>query len=66
MASERDFVAVINTLNAQWVTSARRLSPRVLTDLYERASGEAADLLRARSVIVYCWRVSAVCPAADA
>jgi len=43
IASERDFVEFINDLNAQWVTSARRLSPRVLTGLYERASGEAAD-----------------------
>jgi len=43
IASERDFVGFINDLNAQWVASARRLSPRVLTDLYERASREAAD-----------------------
>ena len=43
IASERDFVAFINDLNAQWVGSAKRLSPRVLTDLYERASREAAD-----------------------
>jgi uncharacterized protein (TIGR03083 family) len=43
MASERDFVKFINDLNAQWVASAKRLSPRVLTDLYERASREAAD-----------------------
>ncbi len=43
IASERDFVGFINDLNAVWVRSARRLSPRVLTDLYERASGEAAD-----------------------
>jgi uncharacterized protein (TIGR03083 family) len=43
IASERDFVAFINELNAQWVTSSRRLSPRVLTDLYARASSEAAD-----------------------
>ena len=42
IASDRDFAAFINDLNAQWVTAARRLSPRVLTDLYERASGEAA------------------------
>jgi hypothetical protein len=41
--SEREFVDFINALNAQWVTSAKRLSPRVLTDLYERASREAAD-----------------------
>jgi uncharacterized protein (TIGR03083 family) len=43
IASERDFVAFIDDLNAQWVAAAKRLSPRVLTDLYERASGEAAD-----------------------
>ena len=43
VASERDFVDFINDLNAQWVMSAKRLSPRVLTDLYERAAGEAAD-----------------------
>ena len=43
ISSDRDFVDFIDTLNAQWVTSAKRLSPRVLTDLYERASREAAD-----------------------
>lgn len=43
ITSERDFLAFINDLNAQWVRSAKRLSPRVLTDLYERASREAAD-----------------------
>jgi uncharacterized protein (TIGR03083 family) len=43
IASASEFVDFINALNAQWVTSARRLSPRVLTDLYERASREAAD-----------------------
>lgn len=41
--TDRDFVSFINELNAQWVTAARRLSPRVLTDLYARASGEACD-----------------------
>jgi uncharacterized protein (TIGR03083 family) len=45
--SARDFVDFINALNAQWVASAKRLSPRVLTDLYERASGEAADFFEA-------------------
>lgn len=43
ISSERDFVAFINGLNAQWVAAASRLSPRVLTDTYERASGELAD-----------------------
>jgi len=47
IASERDFVAFINDLNAQWVRSAKRLSPRVLTDLYERACREAADWFEA-------------------
>jgi uncharacterized protein (TIGR03083 family) len=41
--SERDFVDAINDLNALWVKAAKRLSPRVLTDLYERASQDAAD-----------------------
>jgi len=48
IASERDFVAFINGLNAAWVDAARRLSPRVLTDLYARASGEAADLFESQ------------------
>ncbi len=43
IASERDFVGFINDINAVWVRSAKRLSPRVLTDLYERAGREAAD-----------------------
>lgn len=41
--SARDFVAFINHLNAQWVEAAQRLSPRVLTDLLDRASTEVAD-----------------------
>ncbi len=41
--SAQDFVAFINDINAQWVTAARRLSPRVLTDLADLAtSGLAA------------------------
>jgi uncharacterized protein (TIGR03083 family) len=43
ITSDRDFVAFINGINAQWVASSKRLSPRVLTDLYSRASGELAD-----------------------
>jgi uncharacterized protein (TIGR03083 family) len=45
--SDRDFVRFINGLNAAWVAAAKRLSPRVLTDLYERAGGEAADFFEA-------------------
>jgi uncharacterized protein (TIGR03083 family) len=41
--SPSDFVAFINWLNAQWVGSAKRLSPRVLTDLYEQGSDDLAD-----------------------
>lgn len=43
IASERDFVRFINTINAQWVDAAKRLSPRVLTDLLARASADLAD-----------------------
>ena len=43
--SGQDFVAFINELNATWTRAARRLSPRVLTDLYERASGELAAFM---------------------
>src|ERR1051326_7251147 len=42
ITSERDFVAFINGINAQWVAAAKRLSPRALTDLYERAGSELA------------------------
>lgn len=50
IASEPDFVAFINELNAQWVIAARRLSPHVLTDLYEAASDQAADWFEALSL----------------
>lgn len=50
IASARDFVDFINSLNAQWVTAAKRLSPPVLTGLYERASREAADWFESLSL----------------
>jgi uncharacterized protein (TIGR03083 family) len=37
-----DLVALLNELNADWVRAARRLSPRVLTDLMEIAGAEVA------------------------
>lgn len=43
IASERDFVEFINWVNAQWVEAAKRFSPRVLTGLFEKASGDLAD-----------------------
>jgi uncharacterized protein (TIGR03083 family) len=41
--SEQDFVRFINGINAQWVAAANRLSPRLLTDLFELASRDLAD-----------------------
>jgi uncharacterized protein (TIGR03083 family) len=41
--TERDFVAFINGLNGQWVEAARRISPRMLTDLYEFVGAALAD-----------------------
>jgi mycothiol maleylpyruvate isomerase-like protein len=41
--TEREFVAFINLLNAQWVDLARRISPRMLTDLYELVGLALAD-----------------------
>jgi uncharacterized protein (TIGR03083 family) len=41
----RDLVRFIDTLNATWIRAAGRLSPRVLTDLYARASTELADFV---------------------
>jgi uncharacterized protein (TIGR03083 family) len=41
--TDREFVAFINGLNAQWVEAARRISPRMLTDLYETAGAALAD-----------------------
>ncbi len=50
ITSERDFVDAINDLNALWVKSAQRLSPRVLTDLYDHASQEAAEWFESLSL----------------
>jgi len=43
IASDADFVRFINGLNAAWVDAARRFSPRVLTDLFEKAGAGLAD-----------------------
>ena len=45
---ERDFVRFINGLNHEWVATARRLSPQVLTELVELASADLADFFEAR------------------
>jgi len=41
--TEPEFVAFINGLNGQWVEAARRISPRMLTDLYEFVAAALAD-----------------------
>jgi uncharacterized protein (TIGR03083 family) len=45
LKSGRGFVDCINELNAEWIRAARRLSPRVLTDLYAQGSGDLADVV---------------------
>src|SRR5262245_55977555 len=42
---DQDFVAFINELNVTWTRAARRLSPRLVTDLYDRVSSELADFM---------------------
>jgi uncharacterized protein (TIGR03083 family) len=48
IVAERDLVAFINSLNAEWVSAAARCSPRVLTDLFDHASRDLADWFEAR------------------
>jgi uncharacterized protein (TIGR03083 family) len=43
IASDQDFVDFINGLNRDFVEATRRFSPRVLTDLFEKASADLAD-----------------------
>jgi uncharacterized protein (TIGR03083 family) len=45
MTTDRDIATYINDLNATWTRAAERLSTRVLTDLYARASTEFADFV---------------------
>lgn len=45
LAGERDFVRFINSLNAAWIDATRRLSARVLTDLYELAAKDLCDFV---------------------
>ena len=44
LGSYEEIVAFINHLNAAWVETARRLSPRVLTDLLEWTGPQLAEL----------------------
>lgn len=45
--TERDFVSFINGLNRQWVEAAGRISPRMLTDLFEFTTSALADFTEA-------------------
>jgi uncharacterized protein (TIGR03083 family) len=44
LTTDRDLVAFINDLNTGWVAAARRLSPRVLTDLHGLVGPQVAAL----------------------
>lgn len=44
IATYRDLVDFLDQLNAQWVTAARRLSPRVLIDLHGLIGPQVAEL----------------------
>jgi uncharacterized protein (TIGR03083 family) len=47
ISSERDFVAFINDVNAEWVSASKRLSPHVLTSLVDLAAHDLADWFEA-------------------
>jgi len=42
-----DLVTYLNKINAEWTTAARRLSPRVITDLLESTGKEYVSVLQA-------------------
>jgi uncharacterized protein (TIGR03083 family) len=50
IAHDQDLVDFLNDLNATWVRAAQRLSPRVLTDCYARASTDLADFVETLSL----------------
>ena len=65
--SERDLTVFINDLNATWVDAARRLSSRVLTDLYGQISEDLAAFIetldpRAHAVFPVSWARQSVSP----
>ncbi len=47
LESYRDLVGWLDSLNAQWVVAARRISPRVLTDLLALTGAQLAELFAA-------------------
>jgi hypothetical protein len=58
--TEREFVDFINGLNRQWVDTARRISPRMLTDLHELVGTALADFMESfpddgRALFAVSW-----------
>ena len=58
--TDRELVTFINDLNAAWIRAAERVSTRVLTDLYARASTDLADFvetldLHASALFAVSW-----------
>jgi uncharacterized protein (TIGR03083 family) len=47
-ASEEEFVGWLDALQAEWVTAARRMSPRVVTDLLAWSGPQVAETMRAQ------------------
>ena len=47
ITSERDFVRFINGLNHEWVNTTKRLSPQVLTEIFELGSRDLAAFVEA-------------------
>jgi len=47
ISSERDFVRFINGLNHEWVNATKRLSPQVLTEVFELGSRDLATFVEA-------------------
>ena len=47
-ASEDEFVAWLDALQDEWVTAARRMSPRIVTDLLTWSGPQVAETMRAQ------------------
>ena len=47
ISSERDFVRLINGINHEWVNTMKRVSPQVLTEVFELGSRDLAAFVEA-------------------
>ena len=50
ISNERDLGAFLNRLNDRWIRATETLSPRVLTDLYDRTSHDVAEFIESASL----------------